>query len=74
VRRRTSSATATPTARFAIGASSSGCQAPAKAFEQAAGLSPHRRRRHLDTSGVHPEAYPVVERILRARSGATFAR
>ena len=40
-----------------------------KAFEQAAGFLRIRGGRNpLDASGVHPEAYPVVERIL-ARIG-----
>ena len=40
-----------------------------KAFEQAAGFLRIRNGEHpLDASGVHPEAYPVVERIL-ARTG-----
>lgn len=37
----------------------------AKAFEQCAGfLRIHQGDNALDASGVHPEAYPVVERIL----------
>ncbi len=40
-----------------------------KAFEQAAGfLRVHGGRNPLDASAVHPEAYPVVERIV-ARTG-----
>ncbi len=40
-----------------------------KAFEQAAGFMRIRGGEHpLDASSVHPEAYPVVERIV-ARSG-----
>ncbi len=40
-----------------------------KAFEQAAGFLRIRNGEHpLDASGVHPEAYPVVERIL-AKTG-----
>ncbi len=42
----------------------------AKAFEQAAGfLRIHGGDNPLDASAVHPEAYPVVERILE-RTGA----
>jgi len=37
-----------------------------KAFEQAAGfLRIHQGSNALDASGVHPETYPVVERILK---------
>ncbi|MCB1053340.1 MAG: RNA-binding transcriptional accessory protein, partial [Acidobacteria bacterium] len=38
----------------------------AKAFEQAAGfLRIHGGKNPLDASGVHPESYPVVERVLK---------
>ncbi|MCX6549829.1 MAG: Tex family protein [Acidobacteria bacterium] len=38
-----------------------------KTFEQAAGFLRIRNGRHpLDASGVHPEAYPVVQRIVQA--------
>ncbi|QSB04101.1 RNA-binding transcriptional accessory protein [Natronoglycomyces albus] len=41
-----------------------------KAFEQAAGfLRVPQGTNPLDTSAVHPEAYPVVERILAATGG-----
>jgi uncharacterized protein len=41
----------------------------AKTFEQAAGfLRIPNGDNPLDASGVHPEAYPVVERILRAKA------
>lgn len=41
----------------------------AKTFEQAAGfLRIAQGDNPLDASGVHPEAYPVVEKILRAKS------
>ncbi|MFM7230509.1 MAG: Tex family protein [bacterium] len=43
-----------------------------KAFEQAAGFLRIRDGRNpLDASAVHPEAYPVVERLL-ARTGRTL--
>ncbi|MFM8559132.1 MAG: helix-hairpin-helix domain-containing protein, partial [bacterium] len=43
-----------------------------KAFEQAAGVLRIRAGRNpLDASAVHPEAYPVVERLL-ARTGRTL--
>ncbi len=43
-----------------------------KAFEQAAGFLRIRGGSHpLDASAVHPEAYPVVERLL-ARSGRSI--
>ena len=39
----------------------------AKAFEQSAGfLRINKGDNHLDSSAVHPEAYPVVERIIKA--------
>ncbi len=45
-----------------------------KTFEQAAGfLRIQNGSNPLDGSAVHPEAYPVVERILRA-SGRTIAK
>ncbi len=45
-----------------------------KTFEQAAGfLRIHNGDNPLDRSAVHPEAYPVVERIL-ARAGAGIAQ
>ena len=41
----------------------------AKTFEQAAGfLRVPNGDNPLDASGVHPEAYPVVEKILRAKA------
>ncbi|MDO8330903.1 MAG: Tex family protein [Fluviicoccus sp.] len=41
----------------------------AKTFEQAAGfLRVPKGDNPLDASGVHPEAYPVVEKILRAKA------
>ncbi len=43
-----------------------------KAFEQSAGfLRIHGGRNPLDASAVHPEAYPVVEKLL-ARSGRSI--
>ena len=45
-----------------------------KAFEQSAGFLRIRDGRNpLDASAVHPEAYPVVERLL-ARSGRTLSQ
>ncbi len=45
-----------------------------KAFEQAAGFLRIRNGDNpLDASGVHPEAYPVVERILQ-KSGRPLAK
>ena len=46
-----------------------------KAFEQCAGFLRIRGGDDpLDVSGVHPEAYPVVRRILAARQGRTSRR
>ena len=46
-----------------------------KAFEQCAGfLRIPGGDDPLDASGVHPEAYPVVRRILRATGQPTCAR
>ncbi len=42
----------------------------AKAFEQAAGfLRIHKGKNPLDASGVHPEAYSVVKKIVAANDG-----
>ena len=47
---------------------SQGAASGDKTFEQAAGFCGSRWRQSLGLFAVHPEAYPVVERILRGRN------
>ena len=71
----TSSRSATSTARSAIAGSSSKVpRLGERTFQQAAGfLRITNGDNPLDASAVHPEAYPVVERIV-ARTGVPVAR
>jgi uncharacterized protein len=60
---KTSSNFATPTAPLPIAAIRKVPRMGDKTFEQAAGFLRINGDNPLDRSAVHPEAYPVVERI-----------